>query len=162
MNEVNMSILSYGKNFIDTRVSFNEEEEWFLTFIYGPPYADEKREFWASLASLRNNRAEKWCLIGDSKIVARPEEKLGGLPFDHSNARSEEEAILEKLDRILVSTDWSSAFPKAIGVIDEAIASNHALVILLLKGMNKKYKRDFKFEAKWILQNECTTHVEES
>ncbi|KAK8565003.1 hypothetical protein V6N12_058579 [Hibiscus sabdariffa] len=86
-NEVNMSVINFGKNFIDTKVSFNEEEEWFLMFIYGPPYADEKREFWESLSSLRGNRSEKWCLIGDSNIVAKPEEKLGGLPFDSSQAK---------------------------------------------------------------------------
>ncbi|KAL4279256.1 hypothetical protein GQ457_03G019180 [Hibiscus cannabinus] len=39
-NEINVSILSYWKNFIDIKVSSNEEE-WFLTLIYGPPYVDE-------------------------------------------------------------------------------------------------------------------------
>ncbi|KAK9019019.1 hypothetical protein V6N11_034061 [Hibiscus sabdariffa] len=114
--------------------------------------------FWESLASLRNNNSEKWCLIGDSNIMARPEEKLGGLPFDASSAkwyydftdvscllelplkggtftwsnqRSEYEAILEKLDRILIFLKWSSSFPKEIRVLDATIASNHAPVFLL-------------------------------
>ncbi|KAK8569269.1 hypothetical protein V6N12_007799 [Hibiscus sabdariffa] len=136
-NKVNLSILCYGKNFIDTRVSLNEEEEW-------------------------NNIPEKWCLIGDSNIVARLKEKLGGLPFDPSNAMWYYDFIDYSCLVELPIKDWSSAFLKAIGLIDVAIASDHAPVILLLKGMNKKYKRDFKFEAKWILENECTTHVEES
>ncbi|KAK8982860.1 hypothetical protein V6N11_060179 [Hibiscus sabdariffa] len=66
------------------------------------------------------------------------------------------------MDHILVSTYWSSSFPKAIGVIDVAIASDHAMIVLLLKGMNNKYKRDFKLEAKCILEDECATQVEES
>ncbi|KAK9003286.1 hypothetical protein V6N11_060850 [Hibiscus sabdariffa] len=153
--EIDISILNFGKNFIHT---LNGEEEWFLTFIYGPHYAEEKQMFWESLASLRNNNSEKWCLIGDSNIVARPEEKLGGLPFDASSAkwyydftdascllelplkggtftwsnhRSEDETILEKLE----------FFPKAIGVLD-AVASDHALIFLLLRGMNKMYKKN--------------------
>ncbi|KAK8563513.1 hypothetical protein V6N12_035659 [Hibiscus sabdariffa] len=140
-SDVNVVVLKSGKNFIDTRVSCNEDEEWFMTFIYGPPYADEKQGFWESLSSLRIDNSEKWCLIGDSNIVAKLEEKQGGLPFDASQAkwyydfmnyscllelpikggtftwsnhRSEDEAILEKLDRILVSLEWSSSFPKAI------------------------------------------------
>ncbi|KAK8531872.1 hypothetical protein V6N12_053331 [Hibiscus sabdariffa] len=159
----------FGKNFIDTKVSLNGEEDWFLTFIYGPPYTEEKQTFWESLASLRNNNEKKWCLIGDSNVVARPEEKLGGLTFDASSAkwfhdftdasclielplkggtftwsnqRSEDDAILEKLDRIIVSLEWSSSFPKVIGVLDAAIASDHAPIFLFLKGMTKKFWKE--------------------
>ncbi|KAK8506271.1 hypothetical protein V6N12_019963 [Hibiscus sabdariffa] len=188
-NEADISVLSFGKNFIDTKVSLNGEEDWFLTFIYGPPYTEEKQTFWESLASLRNNNEKKWCLIGDSNVVARPEEKLGGLTFDASSAkwfhdftdalclielplkggtftwsnqRSEDDAILEKLDRIIVSLEWSSSFPKAIGVLDATITSDHAPIFLFLKGMTKKYKKDFKFEAKWILEDECSAKVKDS
>ncbi|KAK8580403.1 hypothetical protein V6N12_070680 [Hibiscus sabdariffa] len=44
-NEVNMRVLNSGKNFIDTKISLNEGEEWFMTFIYGPPYVEEKQGF---------------------------------------------------------------------------------------------------------------------
>ncbi|KAK8590127.1 hypothetical protein V6N12_024510 [Hibiscus sabdariffa] len=92
---------------------------------------------------------EKWCLIGDLNIVARPEEKLGGAPYDQTNARwyldflgtsclmkipmkgglftwsnhrSDEDAIAEKLDRALASVDWSTLFTKAIVRVEETIA----------------------------------------
>ncbi|KAK8572361.1 hypothetical protein V6N12_028416 [Hibiscus sabdariffa] len=45
---------------------------------------------------------------------------------------TEEESILEKLDRIVVSLEWNSAFPKAIGVMDAPIASHHSHIILFL------------------------------
>ncbi|KAK8477629.1 hypothetical protein V6N11_033129 [Hibiscus sabdariffa] len=61
-NEANISVLNFGKSFIDIKVSINGEEKW-------------------------NNNSEKWCLIGDSNIAERPEEKLGGLPFDASSAK---------------------------------------------------------------------------
>ncbi|KAK9011087.1 hypothetical protein V6N11_043944 [Hibiscus sabdariffa] len=161
LHEVSMVILNSGKNFIDTKVSVNGEDDWFLSFIYGPPFANEKQVFWESLASLRSKRLEKWCVIGDSNMVTRPEEKLGGAPFDASlakcfyefmdafcllelplkggtftwsNQRSEDEAILEKLDRNLISLEWSTSFPKAIGILDAAIASDHTPILLLLKG----------------------------
>ncbi|KAK8574625.1 hypothetical protein V6N12_062315 [Hibiscus sabdariffa] len=134
-----------------------------MTFIYGPPYTEEKQGFWGSLSSLRGNNSKKWCVIGDSNIVAKPEEKLGGAPFDAAQAKwSEDDAILEKLDRILVSLEWKSSFPKAMGVLDATISSDHAPIVLFLEGMKKKYKRDFKFEAKWLLEEEYTKKVEES
>ncbi|KAK8494372.1 hypothetical protein V6N11_034757 [Hibiscus sabdariffa] len=160
-----------------------------MTFIYDPPYADEKEEFWSSLSSLRGNRTENWHLIGDSNIVAKPEVKIRGLPFDslHANwfydfmdysymlelpikgwtftfsyLRSEDEAILEKLDRVIISLEWSIDFPKAIGVLHVALASDHAPIFLLLKGLNKKYKKEFKFEAKGLLKEDCSVNVRES
>ncbi|KAK9018282.1 hypothetical protein V6N11_001260 [Hibiscus sabdariffa] len=86
---------------------------------------------------------------------------LKGGTFTWSNHMSEDEAILEKLDRILISLEWSSSFLKAIGVLDATIASDHAPIFLLLKGMGKRYKKDFKFEAKWILEDECTDKVKD-
>ncbi|KAK8494625.1 hypothetical protein V6N12_005754 [Hibiscus sabdariffa] len=163
-NNVSVDVLNAGKNFIDAK-------------------------FWNYLSSLRTTNSEKWCIIGDSNIVAKPEEKQGGLPFDASqakwyydfmdlscmvelpikgetftwsNLRSEDEAILEKLDRILVSLEWNYSFPKAIGAMDAAIASDHAPIILFIKGINKNTRRDFKFEAKWLLEDGCINRVKES
>ncbi|KAK8996198.1 hypothetical protein V6N11_076445 [Hibiscus sabdariffa] len=82
--------------------------------------------------------------------------------FTWSNHKSEDDSILEKLDRILVSLKWSNSFPRVIGVLDAAIASDHAPIVLLLNGMKKRYRRDFKFEAKWLLEEDCTSKVEES
>ncbi|KAK9018281.1 hypothetical protein V6N11_001259 [Hibiscus sabdariffa] len=76
LNVVSILVLNSGKNVIDTKVSIMREDDWFLTFIYGLPYVDEKQVFCESLAFLRCNSSEKWCVIGDSNMVTRPEEKL--------------------------------------------------------------------------------------
>ncbi|KAK8555357.1 hypothetical protein V6N12_009505 [Hibiscus sabdariffa] len=126
--------------------------------------------------------------MGDTNIVASPNEKYGGSPFDHnsakwyheflersylmeiqskggaftwSNQRSEEEEICEKLDRVLSSLEWGFLFPKAIAVVDIAIASDHAPIILLANGMVKKVKKDFKFKSRWTLEDECSNIVKE-
>ncbi|KAK8984682.1 hypothetical protein V6N11_008444 [Hibiscus sabdariffa] len=133
-NDVNVAILKSGKHFIDTRASFNEDEEWFMNFIYGLPYVDEKQELPIKVGT-----------------------------FMWSNHRGEDEPILEKLDRILVSLECSRSFPKDIGALDVAIASDHAPIFLFLKGMNKRIKKkDFKFETKWLLEKDCLDKVEES
>ncbi|KAK8994464.1 hypothetical protein V6N11_045552 [Hibiscus sabdariffa] len=81
-NEVKLSILHYDKNFIDTKISISGESEWYGTFIYAPPYTEEKHKFWESLAALRNDVNAKWCIIGDFNMVACPKDKYGGVPFD--------------------------------------------------------------------------------
>ncbi|KAK8999372.1 hypothetical protein V6N11_070541 [Hibiscus sabdariffa] len=131
-NEVKLSVLLHDKNLIDTVISINGEDEWFGTFIYAPPYEKEKQEFWERLGTLRNDVNAKWCIMGDTNIVASPNEKYSGSPFDHNNAkwfhefleryylreiqskggsytwsnqRSEEDEICEKLDRVLSSLE---------------------------------------------------------
>ncbi|KAK9027709.1 hypothetical protein V6N11_067532 [Hibiscus sabdariffa] len=84
-----------------------------------------------------------------------------GGTFTWSNQRCEDNSILEKLDRTIVSPEWSSVFPKASGIVDVSLASDHALIILFLQGLGKKVKKGFKFESKWLLGNECFQKVKE-
>ncbi|KAK8996479.1 hypothetical protein V6N11_081751 [Hibiscus sabdariffa] len=148
-----IKILGHGKYFIDAEVSGRGEPAWFGTFIYGPPYKDQKRDFWEFMKNLRNDYDAKWLVIGDSNVVSCQDEKAGGLPFNPidansfldfldsrgliempmaggaftwSNHRSDDEAILEKLDRVLYSTNWNIAFPKAVALLDIAMGSDHA------------------------------------
>ncbi|KAK9047151.1 hypothetical protein V6N11_053006 [Hibiscus sabdariffa] len=137
-SDVKLSVLQYDKNFIDILISVNGESEWFGTFIYAPPYEGEKLSFWERMTMLRSDVNTEWCIIEDSNIVASPNDKSGGSPFDHSNAkwyydflestyliemqskggnytwsnyRSDEDTIWEKLDRVLTSLEWNFLFP---------------------------------------------------
>ncbi|KAK8473934.1 hypothetical protein V6N11_069904 [Hibiscus sabdariffa] len=42
-SDVKVTVLQYDKNFIDVTISLNGEVEWFGTFIYAPPYEEEKK-----------------------------------------------------------------------------------------------------------------------
>ncbi|KAK8495245.1 hypothetical protein V6N11_000637 [Hibiscus sabdariffa] len=186
---VSISILRESLNFIDTLVSVNGEEAWQCTFVYGPPYISEKHEFWTNFQYLRHHQSVKWCVIGDVNIVADQNDKEGGAPikknqakwfldsmdasglfelpikggtFTWSNLRGEKDAIAEKLDKILISCEWSLAYPKAIGILEAAVASDHNPIILLLDGLKKKRKRAFKLESRWILEEECYTMLNEA
>ncbi|GMJ10085.1 hypothetical protein HRI_004677700 [Hibiscus trionum] len=186
--EVSISVLEYTTNFIDTRVVSQNGDNWFGTFIYGPPYRDEKQPFWEKLANLRENNKSKWLIIGDSNVVLRQEEKTGGKPvnleeakhvyelmnskglielpikggnYTWFNQRGGVNSILEKLDCIICSAEWSLSFPKALGIMEIAVASDHAPLILLTKGLTRKYKKDFKFESKWLLEETCSQTVTE-
>ncbi|KAL4297447.1 hypothetical protein GQ457_12G008860 [Hibiscus cannabinus] len=164
---ISVTIMRESINFIDTLVSLNGEEPWQCTFIYGPPNTADKQHFWANLQLIRKESSSKWCIIGDVNIVADQSEKDGGNPinnnqakwfldftdaagmfelpikegkFTWSNMRSNSEAIAEKLDKVLISNEWSMAFPKAIGILEAAVASDHNPIIILLEGLRKKEK----------------------
>ncbi|KAK8600294.1 hypothetical protein V6N12_050150 [Hibiscus sabdariffa] len=74
--DTQITILRSGKHFIDTKISVNGEAECFGSFIYGPPYREEKQEFWEMMTNLRNDSDECWLVIGDTNIVVSQEEKL--------------------------------------------------------------------------------------
>ncbi|KAK8561928.1 hypothetical protein V6N12_048983 [Hibiscus sabdariffa] len=52
-------------------------------------------------------------------------------------------------------------FPKAISFIVVAIALEHSPIGLLTNGMMKKANKDFKFESRWLTDEECSRVVQE-
>ncbi|KAK9031951.1 hypothetical protein V6N11_056236 [Hibiscus sabdariffa] len=82
-----------------------------------------------------------------------------GGSFTWSNQRSDEEAILEKLYRVLCSPEWNILFPKVVAMLDITIGSDHALVIIHLQGLKKKYKKEFQLESKLLSEKDCTSTV---
>ncbi|KAK8988876.1 hypothetical protein V6N11_030249 [Hibiscus sabdariffa] len=59
------------------------------------------------------------------------------------------------------SLEWNFLFPKAIAIIDVPIASDHTPIVLLLNGVTKRGKKEFKFESRWSLEEECSNIVQE-
>ncbi|KAK9028753.1 hypothetical protein V6N11_025900 [Hibiscus sabdariffa] len=84
----------------------------------------------------------------------------GGL-FTWSNRRKDDDAITERIDKILISSEWSLAYPKVIGILEAAVASDHNLILLQIEGLKKKRRRAFKFESRWLLEEECHSNVRE-
>ncbi|KAK8560066.1 hypothetical protein V6N12_012869 [Hibiscus sabdariffa] len=186
-DDAHITILHSSKNIIDTKISIKGEHVWFESFVYAP-YNDDKLSFWEMLARRRVDRDSKWCVIGDLNIVASQDEKLGGTLIDQtsakwyldflditnlleipmkggtftwSNKRSEEGVILEKLDRALATGEWSAFFDKAIVLVETAITLDHCPLVLCTDGLNRRSKREFKFESKWITEEECYKVVKE-
>ncbi|KAK8523582.1 hypothetical protein V6N12_048099 [Hibiscus sabdariffa] len=145
-NNLSVTILKSSPNFIDTRVSFNDEDPW-----------QYDKEGGASV----NKYKAQWFLdfMDASKLIELPVKE--GM-FTCSNLRSDNDAIVERLDKILVSNDWSLAYPKAIGILEAAVASDHNPVILLFEGLKKKIKKVFKFESRWLLEEECHSNIREA
>ncbi|KAL4312016.1 hypothetical protein GQ457_01G003630 [Hibiscus cannabinus] len=105
-----------------------------------------------------NNNQAKWFLdfMDISGLIELP---IKGGTFTWTNMRSNDQAIAEKLDKVLISKEWSLKFPKAIGMIKAAVASDHNPIIVFLEGLKKRRKKDFKFESRWLLEEDCHEHV---
>ncbi|KAK9002061.1 hypothetical protein V6N11_024750 [Hibiscus sabdariffa] len=52
---------------------------------------------------------------------------IAGGAYTWSNQMSDNEVILEKLDRVLCPPNWNIAFPKAVVMLDITMGSDHAL-----------------------------------
>ncbi|KAK9037329.1 hypothetical protein V6N11_022241 [Hibiscus sabdariffa] len=123
-----------------------------------------KDDVWNLLASLRDNDNDVWCLMGDFNTVSSQEEKIRGNPFidsqakafhnfiekcrilempikggafTWSNLRSDDDAIIEKLDHVLFNLSWSMMLSKTIGCAQPTIGSDHCPIILILRGWPK-------------------------
>ncbi|KAK8562537.1 hypothetical protein V6N12_010614 [Hibiscus sabdariffa] len=87
---------------------------------------------------------------------------IKGETFTWSNLRCDIDAIVEKLDKILISSEWSLAYPKAIGVLKVDVALDHIPIILIFDGLRKKRKEAFKLKSRWLLEEKCHTNVSEA
>ncbi|KAK8975315.1 hypothetical protein V6N11_063278 [Hibiscus sabdariffa] len=188
-NDTKISIIRANKNVIDCSISCCKGNEWFCSFVYGPSYREKKEKFWEGMKSLRRDREAPWCVMGDSNIVIRKEEKLGGNiydlgqanwilnfigecdllemnlkcgPFSWSNQRTDNESILEGIDRVLFNSSWFDLFNRAEGFLETAIGSDYNPIICNLFGYYRKRMRDFKFESKWLLEDDCNQVITNS
>ncbi|KAK8490935.1 hypothetical protein V6N11_024142 [Hibiscus sabdariffa] len=129
-----------------------------------------------------------WMAMGDSNVATSQEGEVGGNLYDRtqanwvlnfldtcglmdmpiqgasftwSNQRVIDDAILERIDKIFHNIEWSSMLCNAVGVCDPAIESDHRPLICYLKDTNYKPNKEFKFEAKWLIEEDCKEVVKE-
>ncbi|KAK8561879.1 hypothetical protein V6N12_048935 [Hibiscus sabdariffa] len=162
--EVKLSTMSVSKNYIDSAVLMKGEPPRFCTFL------------------------ELWCILGDSNIVCSQDEKIGGNAYDvnqaapfqnmmdkcgllempitsgaytWSNMRTNDDAILEKIDRILFNVEWSLLLTKASSFDEPAIGSDHNPIVLQLERSPRRNRRT-ENGSKWLLDEECNRVVLEA
>ncbi|KAM7278298.1 hypothetical protein ACFE04_005432 [Oxalis oulophora] len=88
----------------------------------------------------------------------------GGPCFTWKNNRRGDEAIFEKLDRVLANDKWSDLFPNAASSNLVSSISDHLPVLLdteLISGWSRP-ERMFKFENFWVNNDLCFNEVRDS
>ncbi|KAL6179589.1 hypothetical protein ACLB2K_051102 [Fragaria x ananassa] len=129
-----VEVVDYSKIFIDTLITYPGSATPFrVTWMYGPPYGEDKAAFWKKWYNSNHNVSIPWLIIGDLNKIINSFEREGGscwLPgrrnyprnFISSNslldigykgscftwARKEDGIVVlqERLDRSLLNECW--------------------------------------------------------
>lgn len=149
---------------------------WTLVAVYGAAQDEHKSAFLRELVNLAKNNPYPMLIGGDFNILRYQEEKnndrfdthwpflfnavidsldlreasMSGRQFTWANNRSV--PTYEKLDRVLMDTEWELKFPLVTVRALERIEalSDHAPIILDSNSTNPATRRPFKFELGWL------------
>ncbi|WVZ71809.1 LOW QUALITY PROTEIN: hypothetical protein U9M48_020345 [Paspalum notatum var. saurae] len=147
-----------------------------LALVYGPAQEDYKQRFLIELAHLFSKETIPMIMGGDCNIMRGSHEKSKGSfknrwPFlfnaviDAYNLRELElsrrqftwannltHQTFEKLDRVLVTTEWESKYPKAsVQALSREISDHTPLLLNSGDGDSISPHNVFKFELGWLL-----------
>jgi hypothetical protein len=168
-----------GDFFVKFRLRTKKDDfKWVLVAVYGAAQPEFKESFLTELVQSCSKENLPLCVGGDFNIIRNRSEKnndrfderwpflfnavidgldlreieMSGRKFTWANSRRV--PTYEKLDRVLVSTEWEQRFPLAIVVALSREISDHT-PLLLDTGERAvcKNKNSFKFELAWLLKD---------
>ncbi|WVZ53763.1 hypothetical protein U9M48_004664, partial [Paspalum notatum var. saurae] len=162
-----------GVNLATLDVGSIEEGDFFVRFkirckkhdfISNLVLEDHKQRFLKELAHLSSKETLPMIIGGDFNIMRGPQEKskvidaynlreleLSGRQFTWANNLSNQ--TFEKLDRILVTTEWETKYPKAtVQTLTREISDHTPLFLNSGDEDSTPPHSDFKFELGWLLR----------
>uniref|UniRef100_A0A803PIJ1 Reverse transcriptase domain-containing protein n=1 Tax=Cannabis sativa TaxID=3483 RepID=A0A803PIJ1_CANSA len=181
--EANVKVLRIHNSAFECRLWEPQcQKFWTLFVVYGPPYDDEKAWFWEEFTSYVSKEEEPWAVMGDLNVNLNREDKMGGRRFlekdgkilqsflDYTggvdlgfkgckytwlNKRFNGGLIRERIDRVIVNTEWLSGCPNG-GVHNlPIVASDHGPLILDTKMKKGRGSRVFHFYEAWLRESSC-------
>lgn len=179
-SEATVHVQNATLTYIDARVKGGGYEgQWHLTGFYGNLITSLRPESWRTLQSISSGSQLPWVVIGDFNEIIGEQVKEGGSQrpyrqmvrfrdairlcglyevkfigpmFTWLYQTREGTQIRERLDRVLVSKDWSTTFPDVMVIHKSASTSDHSQLLLVfrLKPKRMKPRRLFRFESMWL------------
>ena len=149
------------------------DETWFLTNVYGPTIAEERTLFTNWLNNLDTSQMDLWMILGDFNLIRSPENRnrdggdinnmilfnsiiqhldleeipLKGRAYTWSNMQ--DNPLLEKLDWIFTSTNWTTQLPNTMAIPLAKLSSDH-IPIQIQIGTSVPKANIFRFEEYWL------------
>lgn len=186
--EVEFEVLASSPNFIDTQIKSNGIISSFITFIYGAPQQDNRRDFWDQISLLGEARSSAWLLTGDFNDILDNSEKVGGplrcegsfITFrsfvslnglwdvKHSgNSLSwrgsrHSHFIKSRLDRSLANCAWNETFPSGRCTYLRFEGSDHRPLVTYSDEARIKRKGVFRFDRRLLTNDEIRDLVADS
>ncbi|PVH35203.1 hypothetical protein PAHAL_7G126000 [Panicum hallii] len=151
--------------------------KWTLVCVYGPAQENLKEQFLAELVNMASRVTEPLLIGGDFNLLRKSSEKnknnfnprwpflfnavidglnlreleLTGRQFTWANSRAN--PTYERLDRILMSTEWELHFPKSTVVAHSRDISDHTPLMLNTgEAQPNVGQPNFKFELGWLMR----------
>ena len=146
-----------------------KNEDWWFIGIYASADDQIRRKQWEVVQRRKVLWGHKWIITGDFNDITSNEEKWGGRkreqgsfqdfnnfiehnglidigfegnPWTWSNHWSHEGEIKQRLDRALVSHDWSQIFDRTIVKHIEILGSDHSMLLIDSNPIQVKKKND--------------------
>lgn len=156
----------------------NDCFKWALTVVYGPAQNDRKDAFLTELVQLVSRETLPIVIGGDFNILRCPKDKnkdnfqsrwpfmfnavidslnlkeieMSGRQFTWANRLPN--PTYEKLDRVLVATEWDNKYPLSTVVALNRDISDHTPLLLNTGESNDgAHPHPFKFELGWLLRD---------
>jgi hypothetical protein len=160
--------------------------QWNLIAVYGAAQPEHKQSFLSELVQCCQSESLPVAIGGDFNIIRGPQDKnndryndrwpflfntvinsldlkeieLSGHKFTWANSLPE--PTFERLDRVLVSTEWELKFPQAmVQALTRDIPSDHTPLLLTFGSFLGSTQPMFKFELGclahlWVQRNPCS------
>ncbi|XP_020096969.1 uncharacterized protein LOC109716078, partial [Ananas comosus] len=168
-------------------ITIDNGPTWVLSSVYSSVKLSEQRKLWKELEKIGGLNLP-WLTCGDFNAICSPDDKLGGKPFSFSpknrafsefistsgiidlgfegpaftwcNNQDIRSRVWVRLDRAFANPDWISLFPGVRVKHLVRAASDHAPLLIMVKGDEIQGRRPFRFEAFWFEYDECGKVVE--
>ncbi|XP_071926179.1 uncharacterized protein [Coffea arabica] len=155
----------------------DNNEDWWFIGIYASTDDQIRREQWEVIERRKVLWGTRWMITGDFNDITSNEEKWGGRkreeetfkdfgnfieqnglidigfkgnPWTWSNHWSQEGEIKQRLDRALVSNDWSQSFDKATVKHIDNFGSDHSMLLIDSIPLKERRKKHFFFDKRWL------------
>lgn len=183
-SNVSIDILTNHVQFIHMQVHCPSTPTRFLfTAVYGSPQAKFRKFLWQDLMTLNPGHTEPWLLSGDFNAIVSSTERRGGsdrtlggcklfssfinalglidMGFHGHRFTWRRGTLLQRLDRALCNTQFSSLFPNSSVDHLPKILSDHR-PICISKGTRPgtPHPRHFRFLASWLTHDDFPKLVE--
>jgi exonuclease III len=154
-----------------------DEFKWALVMVYGPAQAENKEQFLAELVRMCSHENLPLLMGGDYNILRHPSEKnndrynarwpfLFNAVIDSLNLRELEMSgrkytwannlatpTFEKLDRVLMTTEWEEKFPlTTVRALTRGLSDHTPLLLNSGEPSSTGTRPLFKFEIGWLLR----------
>ncbi|WZY83148.1 hypothetical protein YC2023_029532 [Brassica napus] len=186
-DSVDLEILFFSPNVIDTKISFNGKTV-FVSYIYGAPQRENRARFWELLSDIVLQRQAPWLITGDFNDLLDNSEKVGGpLRWEGSflsfrNFVSQYDLwdlqfsgnslswrgtrythfIQSRLDRAMANVEWMEMFPAARSENLSFEGSDHRPIVTHFDQNLKKKKGSFRYDRSLSSKPEARTLIQDT